>query len=149
MLHSSELSVWSQIVFVCMGNLAWVGTSFQKQRKKSNTMLWTLLQGPYQLLTRFCPHCKLRRLQSLGNIVNLIISFENTCWVLKNVQQSLLLRYLESAEAYNGKRKICSVGRHQVPKIFTLINSLFTVPFSLNVAVDEVTLWLVQVENMG
>jgi len=88
----------------------------------------------------FFPHCKPRHLQPLGNIVNLIMSFENTCWVLKNVQQSLLLRYLESAEAYNGKRKICSVRRHQLPKISTLINSLFTVPFSLNVAVDEVTL---------
>jgi len=78
--------------------------------EKSNTIVWTHLQGLYQLLTRFCPHCKLRRLQPLGIIVNLIISFKNTCWVLKNVQQPLLLRYLKSAEAYNGKKKYVLLG---------------------------------------
>jgi len=125
---------------ICLYGQFSMGGHIILDAENSNTILWTHLQGLYQLLTRFCPHCKLRCLQSLGIIVNLIISFENTCWVLKNVQQSLLLRYLESAEACNGNRKICFVGRHQVPKISTLINSLFTIPFSLNVAVDEVTL---------
>jgi hypothetical protein len=32
--------------------------------EKSNMMLWTLLQGLCQLLTCFCPHCKLRRFRS-------------------------------------------------------------------------------------
>ena len=35
-----------------------------------------------------------------------------------------------------------------MPKISAIINSMFTIPVSLNVAVDEVTLSLAQVDNM-
>jgi len=59
------------------------------EAEKSNTMLWLLFQGLYQLHTHFCPLCMLRCFQFLEKIGNLIITFEKSCLVLKNVRQFL------------------------------------------------------------
>jgi hypothetical protein len=67
-------------------------------------------------------------LQSLGKIWNMIYH----CWKFFLGPEEcpvifLLLRDLQTAEAYNGKWKICSGGKQWQPKKFTVTESLLMI----------------------
>ena len=53
-----------------------------------------------------------------------------------------LLRHLQSAAAYNWKRKICYVGKHRLPKKSTIINSCFIIFWYLHSPVWHSTMRL-------
>jgi hypothetical protein len=92
-----------------------------------------------------------RLLQSLGTIGNL--SYHHRKFLLGPKECpviSLRLRHLQPAEACNCKRKKCYVGRHWLPKKIHFNKLLvyhFVIPASPSVALDEVTLQLMQVDN--
>ena len=116
-----------QMVFFHMDISAWMRTLFQKQRRRTQ-LLWSLLQCLYQIHTHFLPLSRLRILQSLEKIWNMI--YHHRKFLLgpeKCLMVFLLLRHLQPAEACNGKSKICYVGKHLLPKKSTIINSLFTI----------------------
>lgn len=124
-----DLPVWFQMVFIVMDIPAWVGTTFQKQKRQTQ-LLWMVLWGSYQLHIYFCPPCLFH---SLGKTGNLIYHQWKFLWGLEECPMIFhLLQHLQSAAAYNWKRKIYYVGKHRLPKKYTIINSLFIIVWYLH-----------------
>lgn len=108
-----------------------MGTSYLEQRRRTR-LLRTLFQGLYQLHTQFISNCMLRRFQSLGIIGNLIYRLWKILLGAEECSTTfLLLWHLQLAEACKWRRKVYYVGKHRLPKKFTIINSLFTISWYL------------------